>query len=430
MAEPKQLRPARKQAIEKAFKELWAALFTTPVHLDSALSKQPKHLKSVLAQVIHPILLRPSSMGEALGIGIAPGEPWSLPQAEIARWRPAWLIAERLYEMLASGAMEPQPALEDFPPGMTAEWESSWGRERVYEVAQTLACEPPLSLRASRTVGAEALLRGLNAESKLPVKSERSAISPVGVRLSGYTPVLGSDWFRRGAFEIQDEGSQAMALFALWPELFGYLLQSAPGKLTSRISAHPASIKLPEDVPAWNVVDACAGAGGKTLAFADAMKGKGRVYSYDTSEKKLQALRRRATHAGLNNIQAVPLKRGAEKDAIKKFRRRADVVLVDAPCSGWGVLRRNPDIKWRQGPEVLDRMPGIQAEVLDLYCDLVGPRGRLVYGVCTFRKAETVSVVESFLARHPEFEARQGGFLGPDSCDGFFMQLFVRRPAK
>ena len=417
-------------AVDKTFKELWESLFTTPVHLDSALSKQPKHLKSILAQMIQPILLRPASLGESMGIGIAPGEPWSLSPQELARWRPAGMIAERLYQMMASGNMEPQPALEDFPPGMLAEWEAAWGRERVYELANTLACEPPLSLRAARSVGADVLLKGLNVESKLPVKSQRSSLSPLGVRLSGYTPILGSDWYKRGAFEIQDEGSQVMALFALWPELFGYLLQSAPGKLTHHILAQTEAVKIPLDVPAWNVVDACAGAGGKTLALADAMKGKGRVYSYDTSERKLQALRRRATHADLNNIQSVPLTRGAERDAIKKFRRRADVVLVDAPCSGWGVLRRNPDIKWRQNAEVLDRMPAIQAEVLDLYCDLVGPKGRLVYGVCTFRKAETLSVVEAFLGKHPEFEAGKGGFLGPDSCDGFFMQQFVRRSSK
>jgi 16S rRNA (cytosine967-C5)-methyltransferase len=258
------------------------------------------------------------------------------------------------------------------------------------------------------------------------VKAEVSDFAPMGVRLSGYAAVLGNDLFKEGQFEIQDEGSQLMALFALWPDLFAPMLSKKPGAV--RVPAKP--IQIPKDVPAWTVVDACAGAGGKSLALADAMGGKGRLYAYDTSITKLQALRRRATRSGFNNIQAVQVKEGAESEAVGKFKRRAHAVLVDAPCSGWGVLRRNPDIKWRQDPAALDRMPEIQFRLLSEYSQLVAGEGRLIFGVCTFRKAETTDVVERFLSAHPEFEAGPGGFFGPGPCDGFFMQAFTRRGSK
>jgi 16S rRNA (cytosine967-C5)-methyltransferase len=90
------------------------------------------------------------------------------------------------------------------------------------------------------------------------------------------------------------------------------------------------------------------------------------------------------------------------------------------------VLRRNPDIKWRQGEDVLKRMPEIQKRLLSLYSDLVAPGGRLVFGTCTFRKSETLDIVEDFLKNHPDFKAKEGGYLGPDPCDGFFMQAFER----
>jgi 16S rRNA C967 or C1407 C5-methylase (RsmB/RsmF family) len=113
--------------------------------------------------------------------------------------------------------------------------------------------------------------------------------------------------------------------------------------------------------------------------------------------------------------------------ALAKFRRRANVVLVDAPCSGWGVLRRNPDIKWRQSPASLAKMPEIQLRLLHAYAELVTGDGRLVYGVCTFRPEETTQVVERFLKEKPEFKAGPGGYVGPGPCDGFFMQVFFEK---
>ena len=192
-----------------------------------------------------------------------------------------------------------------------------------------------------------------------------------------------------------------------------------------------SSVRLgafPRVKSSYTVVDACAGAGGKSLAIADALGGKGKVFAYDTSIKKLQALRRRASKTQLRNIHAAPVVEGAEEAHVEPFRETADLVLVDAPCSGWGVLRRNPDIKWRQSKEVLDRMPKIQLRLLSVYSRLVAPGGRLVFGVCTFRMAETREVVQEFLSQNPDFTAQEGGFFGPGPCDGFFMQSFSKKP--
>jgi 16S rRNA (cytosine967-C5)-methyltransferase len=408
----------------KGFSDVWGGLFTSPIHLDSALSKLTPKVKTVLAQIIPSLLLRPASQAEALGIGMAPGEPWSLNSTQLSKWRAAELMVERLYTMMTQGLPSVDPMKEDFPEAMIKEWEESWGKEALFELIDILGREAPLGLRTSRKFGAQAVLKNLTEEVRLPVKAELSKLAPLGIRLSGYAPVLGTDLYEKGAFEIQDEGSQLMALFALWPERYAAILQDRPGKIKNLDLPAPP---LPKDIDPLEVVDACAGAGGKTLALADALKGKGRVYAYDVSEKKLQALRRRATHAGLNNIQAVPLVEGKESEMIQKFNGKANIVLVDAPCSGWGVLRRNPDIKWRQSQEVLKRMPEIQERLLSIYSKLVAPGGRLVFGVCTFRIEETREVVEKFLKKHPDFVAKEGGYLGPGPSDGFFMQAFERK---
>ncbi len=414
------------------FIELWTNLFTSPVHLDSALSKQTPRLKGILAQIVPSILLRPTAIAEALGVGIPEGEPWSLEDRQRVCWRPAQLMAERLYEGMTQKWPEFQPNITDFPSWMTDEWKKDWDGSTVDELVSVLGREAPLSLRASQRVGAEMLLEKLTAEN-LPTRIEVSHFVPWGVRLAGYAPVLNTDLYRGGAFEIQDEGSQLMALFALWPEQYGHFLKDRPGAVLKKVKNKKKELPLAlaepplvtAIVPAI-VIDACAGAGGKSLAMADALKGKGRVYSYDTSEKKLQALRRRATRMGLNNIQAVAVREGSESELIGPFKGKADIVLVDAPCSGWGVLRRNPDIKWRQKRDVLTRMPEIQFRLLSVYSDLVAPGGRLVYGVCTFRLSETQEVVQRFLKDHSTFRAEKGGFLGPGPCDGFFMQSFIK----
>jgi 16S rRNA C967 or C1407 C5-methylase (RsmB/RsmF family) len=413
----------KKETVLEAFSRLWSDLFSSPVHLDSLLSKQPKTAKSSLARMVTPILLRPVSESESFGIGVSPGEPWSFSKEKLAEWRTSRLLADRIYASLSNPPQSAAPMNEDFPPHMIREWKEDWGDGVSRNLVSVLGREAPLGIRAARKLGAAELVRQLKSTSSIPVKIEASPISPVGVRLGGYAQVFNIPAYEEGGFEIQDEGSQIMALFALWPELYAGLLTAQPGpvEVSGKIPAVPSPTQV------LNVVDACAGAGGKSLALADLLKGKGRVYSYDISATKLQALRRRATRAGLTSIQTVALEEGKEIESLTKFHRSADLVLVDAPCSGWGVIRRNPDIKWRQDLNQLKKMPEIQTRLLGDYSELVKPGGRLVFGVCTFRKSETLDVVLKFLETHPDFQAGPGGFLGPGPTDGFFMQSFDRR---
>jgi hypothetical protein len=221
------------------FEKTWETLFTSPVHLDSALSKLPVRYKSILAQIFPAILLRPTSLAEELGVGVPQGEPWRVSPEKLRRWRPAAMMADRLYASMVEGFPVVTPVREDFPSGMIQELEESWGGKVTDELVSILAGDPPLSLRVSRQVGVDALLEGLTAKKKLPVSVKRSELVPFGLRLSGYAPVLQTEWYEKGAFEIQDEGSQFMALFALWPEVFGKMLTTRSGSGEAHRSACP-----------------------------------------------------------------------------------------------------------------------------------------------------------------------------------------------
>ena len=177
--------------------------------------------------------------------------------------------------------------------------------------------------------------------------------------------------FIDGSFEVQDEGSQ----------LLGYLVQPRRGEL---------------------VVDFCAGAGGKTLQLGAMMRSTGRLYAFDVSERRLAKLKPRMARAGLSNVHPVLI--AHERDAkVKRLAGKADRVLVDAPCSGLGTLRRNPDLKWRQSPESVAEMTLKQQAILEAASTLVKPGGRLVYATCSLLADENDAVVDTFLAAHPDF---------------------------
>ena len=166
------IKPASEKLVLQRFAELCKSLFSSPVHLDSALSKLPKSLKTTLAQIIPQILLRPVSQAEMVGIGIAPDEPWSLSAAHLSHWRPAQVLAQRLYGMMSQKHEPPSAQPGDFPKRMIQEWEAAWGHKNMLELVSVLGREAPLSLRASRKVGAAGLLKGLTDGSRLPVKAE------------------------------------------------------------------------------------------------------------------------------------------------------------------------------------------------------------------------------------------------------------------
>lgn len=223
-----------------------------------------------------------------------------------------------------------------------------------------------------------------------------------GLRLPADTALSGHPAMIAGAIEVQDAGSQWIA------------------------AACAAK-------PGMTVIDLCAGAGGKTLALAAAMAGAGRLVACDTDRRRLAELSPRAGRAGVD-VETRLLDAGREAAAIADLAAVADVVLVDAPCSGSGTWRRNPEARWRLTPERLDRLLALQAHVLDLAAPLVRPGGVLLYAVCALTGSEGEQQVERFVRRHGRFSpeavglpvgrpAGAGIILTPahDATDGFFM---------
>lgn len=192
------------------------------------------------------------------------------------------------------------------------------------------------------------------------------------------------------------------------------------------------------------VADYCAGAGGKTLAIAMLMRGTGRVYAMDVAAKRLAALAPRAARAEVSSIHPIVLS-GDNDPRVKRLAGKIDRVLVDAPCSGFGTLRRNPDLKWRHGPDAVAELARKQARILESAARLVKPGGRLVYATCSILRKENEGVVDAFAARRPEFhelscadllsaqritlecDARLRLWPHRHGTDGFFAAAFERR---
>jgi len=325
-----------------------------------------------------------------------------------------------------------------FPADMMREWTDAWGRTRASELARTLSASPPVAVRVGRRRDVGAVVESLSSELGREFRPSRT--SPVGFLCDDYAPVAGSSAHEGGLCAVQDAGSQLLSLFALWPERFAPFLSPSPGETPT-----PASEAIP--LPRWSkkglkVVDACAGAGGKSLAMADLLGGQGKVFAYDVAPWKLKRLRKRAKATDLRNIQTVEVKDGDELSSIPpKHLGSADIVLVDAPCSGWGTLRRNPDLKFRQTAKEREHLAELQLRLLRVYAPLVRPGGRLVYGTCTFRPEETRDVVARFLADADaadgggesggrsggDFSAGEEGYLGPSpEADGFFMASLTK----
>lgn len=195
--------------------------------------------------------------------------------------------------------------------------------------------------------------------------------SPLGIRLKKRAPIFTSPNFRAGHFEVQDEGSQIVA-------------------------------QLVDAKAGMKVIDFCAGAGGKTLAIAAAMNNKGRVLAWDISEKRLKQIKERLKRAGVDNVQVHVLE--SENDTfIKRHKNSADRVLVDAPCSGTGTWRRNPDLKWRFVARDLQEVLSLQQSILESAARLVAPGGRLIYATCSLLDSENKTQAENFLKNNPHF---------------------------
>ncbi len=201
--------------------------------------------------------------------------------------------------------------------------------------------------------------------------------------------------FKKGFFEMQDASSQLVSAY----------LDIKPG---------------------MRVVDTCAGAGGKSLHLASLMENKGQLIALDIYEHKLQDLKKRAKRNGAHNIDTRTI---TSTKTIKKLKNSADRVLIDAPCSGLGVLKRNPDSKWKLQPEFIENIKKTQAEILDSYSQIVKDGGKLVYATCSILPSENEEQVEQFLKNHPEFEFVSENKVSPSESgfDGFYMALLQKK---
>ena len=203
--------------------------------------------------------------------------------------------------------------------------------------------------------------------------------SPWGLRIDGKPALTKLDAFARGAVEVQDEGSQLLAL----------LLDAKRGEM---------------------VVDFCAGAGGKTLAIGASMRNTGRLYAFDTSAHRLDALKPRLARSKLSNVHPAAIAHERD-DRIKRLAGKIDRVLVDAPCSGLGTLRRNPDLKWRQSPQSVAELTAKQTAILQSAARLVKAGGRLIYATCSVLPEENEAIAEAFSQANPDFAPQDVGGL-------------------
>jgi 16S rRNA (cytosine967-C5)-methyltransferase len=243
------------------------------------------------------------------------------------------------------------------------------GEPVALEMANALNTPAPLDLRVNSIKSTrEEVITALTHAGLTPLPTP---YAPLGLRLLKKPALQNMPLFKEGAIEVQDEGSQLLA----------QIVGAKRGEM---------------------VVDFCAGAGGKTLALGALMRNTGRLYAFDISEKRLAKLKPRLARSNLSNVHPVLI--AHENDSkVKRLAGKIDRVLVDAPCSGLGTLRRNPDVKWRQTLEGVGELNVKQISILNGAARLVKPGGRLVYATCSLLDEENDAIVAQFLAAHEEF---------------------------
>lgn len=314
---------------------------------------------------------------------------------------------------------------EDLPLAVQADvrdwlWEKlvkQYGEEEALNICRSMFEQATLDLRVNTIKGtheevlAKMLAENINNENVMTAMP----YSPIGIRMPNRLGISKHVLFTEGKIEVQDEGSQILS----------YLVAPKRGQM---------------------VADLCAGAGGKTLALGALMRNTGRLYAFDVSEKRLNNLGKRLKRSGLSNLHAQVIHN--ENDLkLKRLNGKFDRVLVDAPCSGLGTLRRNPDLKWRQTEQDVIELNKKQTNILARAAKLTKAGGRLVYATCSLLEEENESVAEAFLATHPDFSlvpanevlAQQqikldtGKYLNLlphlHGTDGFFAAVFERNKA-
>ena len=291
--------------------------------------------------------------------------------ADGAGYAPAALTeAERARLGAASFEGAPSHVIGDYPEWLDAQFARAFGDERAEEGA-ALASRAPLDLRVNTLKGE----REAAAEELADLAPEPTRWSPNGLRLKlkadAKSPAIHAEpTFIKGLIEIQDEGSQLAALLAA-------------GK------------------PGEQVIDLCAGGGGKTLALAAAMENKGQIFATDDDKRRLAPIHARLERAGVRNVKVRTPR--TSSDVLLDLAERMDLVLIDAPCTGIGTWRRNPDAKWRLRPGAIEQRCKEQIEVLEKAAWLVKPGGRIAYVTCSLFSEENGDQVRAFLGRHGDF---------------------------
>jgi 16S rRNA (cytosine967-C5)-methyltransferase len=269
----------------------------------------------------------------------------------------------------------PLPVQAELPEWVVERLRPHHDDAAILALGRAMQQSAPLDLRVNTLkANRDEVLQALQAEGH---DAKATPLSPVGIRLRDKPALNKHALFLTGKFEVQDEGSQLLPLLL------------APKR---------------NDM----VVDFCAGAGGKTLMLGALMNSQGRLYAWDISEKRLTNLKPRLARSGLSNVQ--PQLIAHENDSkVKRLAGKIDRVLVDAPCSGLGTLRRNPDLKFRQSPQSVTQLNAKQAAILASAARLLKVGGRLVYATCSVLHEENQAIVQAFLAAHPDFRLVPAG---------------------
>ncbi|MFT4171825.1 MAG: RsmB/NOP family class I SAM-dependent RNA methyltransferase [Rhodocyclaceae bacterium] len=356
--------------------------FDTPA--DGALSnyfraerKLGQRDRAVIAETVYGVLrhLRRTRVAAGQAVGarklilawLVRFEGYSLRQLEplLSGGEREWLAGQKAAEMPDWTFAE----RADMPDWLAERLVAQRGQAAAQALADALNEPAPLDIRVNPAkIERDAAIARLKADG---IDARACAYSPLAIRLDRRVALQRYPLFVDGALEVQDEGSQ----------LLGFLVGPKRGEM---------------------VADFCAGAGGKTLLLGALMRSTGRLYAFDVSERRLARFKPRLSRSGLSNVH--PSVIAHENDVrIKRLAGKMDRVLVDAPCSGFGTLRRNPDLKWRQSEASVAELQAKQTSILAAAARLVKPGGRLVYATCSLLNEENDAVVDGFLAAHPEF---------------------------
>ena len=276
------------------------------------------------------------------------------------------------------------------------DWFDDLGRKELGDdwesIAHALNQQAPVFLRANLLKTTQQKLKNILDQEQVPCRIRPE--NETAIELTARKNVFITKSFQQGLFEVQDFSSQQVAP----------LLNPKPGE---------------------TVVDGCAGAGGKTLHLAALMKNKGKIHALDIHQRKLDELEKRAERAGSGIIYSQVIQ---SPEVIKKLKECADAVVLDVPCSGSGVIRRNPDTKWKFQAADFDQLLTLQQDILQNYSQMVKKGGRLVYSTCSVFPSENIKQVMNFLENNPDYTLVSSRLFRPDidPGDGFFMALLHR----